>query len=79
MFWHTNNTVDYEQKYYYVQLDWTPLQECLYNITCTCGSTEAIFLTALLHGHSKVTQLKIIKSIITDDAAIVIKSFLEAN
>ena len=43
------------------------------------ASTEAILLTALLHGNCNVIQLKIVKSIITNDAAVVIRNFLQTN
>ena len=80
----TNNTVQYVHECNYKELHyWPKFDKFLYNIThrlqkLQFDDIEAILLTALLHDSIDVTKLKIVRSKISYNAAVVISSFLEA-
>ena len=44
-----------------------------------CGNTEAILLTALLHGNTNVKVLKVVRKVVSYEAARIIGDFIKAN
>ena len=60
-----------------------PRSDCRWNYTILreldISVTEATLLTALVHGNTNIVKLKIIQSKISDDAAVVIGTFLKTN
>ena len=76
-----NNTEHFVHVYDHEKLNhWPKFDKCLDGVEkLWSGDTEGFLLTSLMHGNLYVKRLKIKRSEISDNAALVISNFLKTN